>query len=464
MSLDHVQLDLEDGRVLNPCEVNQDHPIPFPLRSTVIIKTRGQTLARGKHEIEISFEARPFGRLDLRVEDTVGEEPKHVRRIPRSDRDDYSPEIIAERRALVEETGGIKLQHIAHHSFDPHMAKGNCENFVGVAQVPIGIAGPLLVNGEHAKGEFLIPLATSEGTLVASYNRGMKVLNQCGGVHVTVMADAMQRAPVFIFENSRAGRAFVDWVQANLPRIREEAEATSRVAKLQYIDPYVASKFVYLRFNFTTGDAAGQNMVGRATFAACNWILDNYEGIVNFYLESNFATDKKASQINIMRTRGKRVTAEATVPRDVLVSTLRVDPDKLAYHYGVANVGAFLSGANNNGLQSANGITAMFIATGQDVANVAESSAGILYSEKTASGDLYISLTIPSLIVATYGGGTGLATQRECLEILGCHGRGKVNRLAEIVASVALAGEVSLAAAISASDWVSSHENYGRNR
>jgi hydroxymethylglutaryl-CoA reductase (NADPH) len=165
-----------------------------------------------------------------------------------------------------------------------------------------------------------------------------------------------------------------------------------------------------------------------------------------------------------MRTRGKRVTAEATIPRDVLIQHLRVEPEKLAYHYGVAGVGAFMSGANNNGLHSANGITAIFIATGQDVANVAESSAGILYVELTPQGDLYLSLTIPSLIVATYGGGTGLATQRECLEALGCYGAGKVRRLAEIIAAVALAGEISLAAAISSSDWVSSHEKYGRNR
>ncbi len=205
-------------------------------------------------------------------------------------------------------------------------------------------------------------------------------------------------------------------------------------------------------------------MVGRATFAACSWIIDHYPGIRRFYLESNFATDKKASQINIMRTRGKRVTAEAVIKRDVLIQQLRVEPEQLSYHAGVANVGAFLSGANNNGLHAANAITAMFIATGQDVANVAEASAGIIYSELTPDRDLYLSLTLPSLIVATYGGGTGLATQRECLEVLDCYGKGKVLKFAEIVAGVALAGEISLASAISSLDWVSSHETYGRNR
>lgn len=464
VALDQVRLGLSDQRFLTPSQVDAAHPLPFPLRSTVTVHTSMPELRNGRHEIEVVFETRPFGNLHLKVEDAIGDKTGESARIPRDEADDYSPEAIRRRRALIEQVSGVKLNHIFQHSFDPHLAKGNCENFVGVAQVPIGFAGPLRVRGENADGEFLIPLATSEGTLVASYNRGMKVLNLCGGVQATVVADAMQRAPVFVFRNARAGRDFVIWVQANLAPIRAAAEATSMVAKLQYIDPYVANKFVYLRFNFSTGDAAGQNMVGRATLAAYNWILEHRDGIQSSYLESNFATDKKASHINTMRTRGKRVTAEATISREVLWRHLRVRPEKLAHHYGVANVGAFLSGSTSNALQSANGITAMFIATGQDVANVAESSAGILYTELTPTGDQYISLTIPSLIVATHGGGTGLATQRECLEVLGCHGKGKVNRLAEIIAGVALAGEISLGAAISSSDWVSSHERLGRHR
>ncbi len=292
----------------------------------------------------------------------------------------------------------------------------------------------------------------------------MKILNLSGGVTCTVIGDSMQRAPVFVFDNAREASRFVRWVEANIADVREQAEATSSVAKLQYIDYYLASKLAYLRFNFSTGDAAGQNMVGRATFAACSWILDHYPNVRHFYLESNLATDKKASQVNVMRTRGKRVVAEATIKRDVLIQHMRVEPENLFYHAGIANVGSILSGANNNGAHSANGITAIFIATGQDVANVSESSAGIIYSELTPEKDLYLSFTIPSLIIATYGGGTGLATQQECLRVLGCVGKGKVNKLAEIIAGVVLAGEISLGAAISSSDWVSSHEKYGRNR
>ncbi|MCX7706793.1 MAG: hydroxymethylglutaryl-CoA reductase [Anaerolineae bacterium] len=462
--LQAVKLILPDGRALTPAEITPDRPLAFPLRMVVDVVLAVEPLKDGKHGIVVAFESRPFGKLQFAVEDAISHVEEAQVRIPRDPVDDYSHEVVKRRQAFVESFSGVKLQHITNFSFDPHLAKGNCEHFTGVAQVPLGFAGPLRVNGEHAQGDFIIPLATAEGTLVASYNRGMKVLNQCGGVKCTVVDDAMQRAPVFVFDDARGARDFVAWVQEHIDKIREEAEATSHVAKLRYIDPFLSNKFAYLRFNFHTGDAAGQNMVGRATFAACSWIIDNYPGIRRFYLESNFATDKKASQVNIMRTRGKRVTAEATIKRDVLIQQLRVEPEQLAYHAGVANVGAFLSGANNNGLHAANAITALFIATGQDAANVAESSAGIIYSELTPERDLYLSLTLPSLIVATYGGGTGLATQRECLEILGCYGKGKVLKFAEIVAGVALAGEISLAAAISSLDWVSAHETYGRNR
>ncbi|MCA9983406.1 MAG: hydroxymethylglutaryl-CoA reductase, partial [Anaerolineales bacterium] len=425
-----LTLNLDDGQQIRPEAISDKTPLPFPLRKIVNIRADIPPLDKGKHEIEVAFQTKPFGRLKFSVEDSISE--KHdIVRIPRDESNDYNSDIIKKRQDFVSQYTGAHLQHIRHFSLDPDSLSGNVENFTGVAQIPIGFAGPIQINGEHAQGEFLIPLATTEGTLVASYNRGIKLLNLSGGVTATVIGDAMQRAPVFVFENARDCRTFKEWVDANTQRIREEAEATSSVAKLQYIDSYLSNKFVYLRFNYSTGDAAGQNMVGRATFAACSWILDQYPGIKHFYLESNFATDKKASQINVMRTRGKRVVAEATVPRDVLIQNMRVEPESLNYHNQVANVGAFISGANNNGAHSANGITAMFIATGQDVANVSESSAGILYTELTPENDLYISVTIPSLIVATYGGGTGLATQRECLDVLGCVGKGKVNKLAE---------------------------------
>ncbi|MGB0864619.1 MAG: hydroxymethylglutaryl-CoA reductase [Saprospiraceae bacterium] len=449
-----------------PNEISEKNPIEFPLRQAIDIHAEMDNLGKGKHSIKLNFRAKPFGKLTLKVDAAIAEGNNDLVKIPRDPQDDYGQKAIDVRHKFIEKLTDVKPKHIKTYSFDPNVLDGNCEHFVGVAQIPMGIAGPIKVNGEYAQGEFLIPMATTEGTLVASYNRGIKLMNLSGGVKATVIDDVMQRAPVFVFEDARGARDFVKWVKENFNQIANEAESTTRFGRLKYIDPYISNKFAYLRFNYYTGDAAGQNMVGRATFAACSWIIDHYRGqkIQKFYLESNLATDKKASQVNIMHTRGKRVTAECTIPKSVLEQNMRVDPAKLAYHYQVANVGAILSGANNNGLHSANAITAIFMATGQDVANVSESSAGIFYCEVTENGDLYTSITIPSLIVATYGGGTGLATQRECLEMMQCYGKDGVKKFAEILVSVVLAGELSLASAISSSDWVSSHEQYGRNR
>jgi hydroxymethylglutaryl-CoA reductase (NADPH) len=377
---------------------------------------------------------------------------------------DHQRAAIEERQSFVERVSGARIEHIAQFSFDPGTTVGNIESLTGVAQVPLGIAGPLRVNGEYAHGDFLIPLATTEGTLVASYNRGMKVLNLCGGVTTTLADDRMQRAPVFVFESARQARHFRDWVTLHFDDIRRAAEMTSRVAKLLAIETYLSNNFAFLRFDFATGDAAGQNMVGRATYAACEWIVATNSTVLRYHLESNVATDKKVSHINLLHTRGKRVTAEATIPAAILREELRVDAGSIQDLGIVSNVGAFLAGATNNGLHAANALAAMFIATGQDVANVAEGSAAIVYGEETPNGGLYLSITIPSLIVATHGGGTGLATQRECLAILGCDGAGKVNKLAEIMAAVALAGELSLAAAISSREWVAAHERLGRKR
>ncbi|MFN3597595.1 MAG: hydroxymethylglutaryl-CoA reductase [Rubricoccaceae bacterium] len=461
---DQITLSLEDGSTVPAADISEDNPVAFPLRQVVHVHVPGPEASEGTHDIELHFAIDGMGDLSFEVTDAVAEPQPGLVRIPRQD-NDYAEAAIRERQRFIEQKTGERLTHVSQYSFDPQILPGNIEAFVGVAQVPIGVAGPLRVNGEHAQGEFLIPLATTEGTLVASYNRGMKVLNLSGGVTCTVSDDAMQRAPVFVFASAREARDFKYWLDEHVEPIRAAAEATTRSGKLTYIDTYLSNKFAFCRFNFTTGDAAGQNMVGRATFAACSWILENNDTIRRFYLESNFATDKKASMVNIMKTRGKRVTAECVVKADVLRQHMRVEPRGLYYHWGVAaGIGSLLSGANNNGLHSPNGITAMFIATGQDVANVSESSAALLYTELTPEEDLYMSITIPSLIVATHGGGTGLATQQECLRMLGCAGRDKVKKFAEIVAGVVLAGEISLASAISSNDWVSSHEQYGRNR
>ncbi len=385
--------------------------------------------------------------------------------IPRDKQgNDYTDQMAKSRREFLAGKTGVRTEHIGKYSFDPSILPGNIENFTGVAQVPIGLAGPLLVNGEHAKGEFYVPLATSEGTLVASYNRGMKLIRESGGVMTSVVDDAMQRAPVFHFGDARAAREFGIWLTGNFDKIKEVAESTTSTGKLIKIEQYLVSKFMFLRFNFTTGDAAGQNMVGKATFMACEWLKNTYPGIQRYLLSGNTDSDKKHSYMNSLHTRGKRVVAELVIPAKILEDMAGAPVDILIRARGVGMLGSFMAGANNNGAHSANGITAMFIATGQDVANVAESSAAFAYVEKTPEGDYYYSITLPSLIVATYGGGTGLATQRECLEVLGCYGAGKVRKFAEIVAATVLCGEVSLASAVMAGEWVESHDKLGRNK
>ncbi len=384
--------------------------------------------------------------------------------VPRDRDDDYTREAAQKRAEFVREQTGVELEHVTSYSFDPGALSGNVEQFIGVAQVPIGLAGPLLVNGEHAQGEFYVPLATAEGTLVASYNRGMRLLHESGGVTTTILDDRMQRAPAFLFPSAREARAFGQWLRDNFDAIKEQAESTTRSGRLIEIEQYSASRMLFTRFDYTTGDAAGQNLTGKATQAACRWIKDNYPGIEHYFLESNFATDKKSSQVNMLHTRGKRVVAEAVIRNEVIERVMRSNTELMFRARQVSNLGGFMSGVNNNGAHSANGITAMFIATGQDAANVAESSAAFVHAELRPNGDYYYSVTIPSLIVATYGGGTGLATQRECLELLDCYGAGKVQKFAEIVAATVLCGELSLGSAIVAEEWVEAHDLYGRNR
>jgi hydroxymethylglutaryl-CoA reductase (NADPH) len=384
--------------------------------------------------------------------------------IPRDEDDDYTREAADARVDFVADQTGVRPEHVASYSFDADEARGNVENFTGVAQVPLGIAGPLRVNGEHAQGDFYVPLATSEGTLVASYSRGMKLTREAGGVTVTVIDDAMQRAPAFGFDSAREARDFSKWVRENMDDIRERAESSTTSGRLRDIEQYTASRFVFLRFNFTSGDAAGMNMSGKAALAACEWIREQYEDIRYFQLEANFATDKKASQVNTLHTRGKRVVAEVTVPAELMESVLHTSPELVYRARQVSSLGGFMAGVMNNGSQSPNAIAAIFIACGQDAGNVAESSTAMVYAELLEDGSYYHSITIPSLIVATYGGGTGLPTQRECLQMLDCYGEGKVRKLAEIVAATVLCGELSLGAAVVTEEWVEAHDRLGRNR
>ena len=385
-------------------------------------------------------------------------------RVPRDPVDDYTTAAAQVRRDFLRDVTGAALGDVGRFSLDPATLPGNVENFIGAAQVPIGVAGPLRIQGEHARGDFYIPLATTEGTLVASYNRGMRLLSACGGVTTAVVDERMQRAPVFILDDALQARSFGEWIDEQFTEITAAAESTTRSGKLIAIEQFAVGPLRYLRFDYTTGDAAGQNLTGKATLAACEWIRANHPAGPRYILSGSIDTDKKHSQINMLQTRGKRVVAEAVIDKTVIGDLMGVDTKTLMWGRQISQVGNFMAASANNGAQAANALAALFIATGQDVANIAESHAGIVYTQLLDNGDYYWSITLPALIVATYGGGTGLATQRECLDLLGCYGTGKVRKFAEICAAVVLAGDISLSSAVLHGDWVTSHDRLGRNR
>jgi hydroxymethylglutaryl-CoA reductase (NADPH) len=247
-----------------------------------------------------------------------------------------------------------------------------------VAQVPIGLAGPLRVDGEHAKGDFYVPLATTEGTLVASYSRGMRLTRECGGIKATVVDQRMQRAPVFLFADARLARQFGEWVKENFTLIKQVAETTTMSGKLIDIAQYAVGPNMYLRFNYTTADAAGQNMCGKATYAACEWIVQNYKppqmssnheegqniNRQRYMLSGSIDTDKKHSQMNMINTRGRRVVAETVLTKDVLMKIGGVTPEQLFEYRQIGNAGAQLAGSVYNGAHAANGLAGLFIATG----------------------------------------------------------------------------------------------------
>jgi hydroxymethylglutaryl-CoA reductase (NADPH) len=382
--------------------------------------------------------------------------------LPRLKDQGYDSERVARRREWLERKTGVTLAHIGRHSFDPEQMRGNIENPIGVAQVPLGVAGPILVHGQHARGLFYVPMATSEGALIRSYERGMVALTRAGGVQTALLADENHIVPTFFFPDVSAATLFAEWAPAHLTQIRAAAESTTRHGKLTSLKCYQVGRQVLMNLGYSTGDAQGMNMLVKASDAACRWIQDNFP-ISSYFVFSGMSSEKRPSGFLLTRGKGKRVTAGALLPHDVLKLYLHCTAEQLFRVWHSTLIGHLHAGAIGYNGQYANGLTAVFIATGQDVANVVNAACGITYFELQPEG-LYVSLTLPALTVATVGGGTGLPTQREALDIMGCQGNGKARKFAEIVAAAVLGGEISMGAAISTGEFVSAHEHYGRNR
>jgi hydroxymethylglutaryl-CoA reductase (NADPH) len=382
--------------------------------------------------------------------------------LPRLKDQGYDAERVARRRAWIEQRTGATLDHIGRVSFDTEELRGNIENPIGAAQIPMGVAGPVLVHGRHANGIFYVPMATSEGALIRSYERGMVALTRAGGVQTAILADENQIVPTFFFPDVASAAAFSEWLPAQLEHLREAAESTTRHGKLTDVTGYQVGRQVLVNFGYFTGDAQGMNMLVKATDAACQWIQKNY-AISSYFVFSGMSSEKRPSGFLLTRGKGKRVCAGALLPHDVLRMYLHCTAQQLFNVWHSTAIGHLSANAIGYNAQYANGLTAIFIATGQDVANVVNASCGITNFELLPEG-LYVSLTLPALTVATVGGGTGLPTQREALSIMGCNGASKAKKFAEIVAAAVLGGEISMGAAITSGEFVAAHEHYGRNR
>ena len=397
----------------------------------------------------------------MRIERQIGQAPLQL--VPRMKSQGYAQPYLERRRHWLEQKTGCRLSHVGAHSIPGDEMRGNIENPIGAAQMPLGVAGPLLINGTDAQGVFYVPLATTEGALVRSYERGMVALTRAGGVTTRVYIDKNRVSPVFVFKSVDQAHRFAIALPNQFDSIRAEAESTTLHGKLQRIECHAIGREVIVNFCYFTGDAQGMNMIVKATEQACQWIKDHSEAL-RFYVFSGFSSEKRASGSLLAGGKGKKVIAGALLPKQIVRSYLHVTPDELLDMRQHTLLGHLQANAIGYNGQFANGLAAIFIACGQDVANIVNSAIGVTNFEVDRNGDLYASVTLPSLTVATVGGGTALGTSRECLEILGCAGSGRASKFAEIVCAALLAGELSMGAAIASGEFVEAHETYGRNR
>lgn len=346
-----------------------------------------------------------------------------------------------------------------------HHYQGNIENCLGTVKLPLGVIGPLRVNGLFAKGDFVVPLATTEAALVASYHRGACLLTEAGGATAMVIYETVSRSPAFAFPSLAEVGEFLAWLMARFEAIQEIAATTTNHGELVDFSTTVEGNHVYLNFEFQTGDASGQNMVTIATQAICDFIVDHSPvPPTHWYVEGNMSGDKKASSKAFTTTRGKKVTAEVTLPRSLVEKFLHTTPESLCDYWRMSAVGGVLSGTMGVQGHYANGLAAFYLATGQDVACVAESAIGVTRFELTSAGDLYATVTLPGIMVGTVGGGTGLPSQKASLDLMGLAGPGKARALAEVITAALLGGELSIIGALAAGQFTRAHQKLARDK
>lgn len=385
-------------------------------------------------------------------------------RLPRGN--DHSAAGLQQRRALLT-SQGFKCQSIWGETPDPppEAMEGHIENFIGYARIPMGVLGPLRINGTYANGDFYVPMATSEGALVASYNRGAYVISQSGGATAMCLTESVSRSPCFVFRGLAEAGRFLAWLLPRFDTFQAVVATTSRYARLIDMRTVMNGKELYLIFDYTTGEAAGQNMVTLATDALCRHLVDTAPvKPERWVVEGNLSGEKKSTMLSFLFTRGKKAVAETVIRRELLRKVIHISVEDMVAGWQILMLGGIQSGGIGSQGHFANALAAVFLACGQDAACVSEASVGLTRMDMTAEGDLYVSVSLPNLIVGTVGGGTSLPTAREALGMMGCRGPQSARKLAEICAVTALAGEISVTGAMIAGEFTGAHARYGRKR
>lgn len=372
------------------------------------------------------------------------------------------------RREALEKELRVSLSHTGAFTLDEAAAATrNCENMIGAVQIPLGVAGPLKMKSMNDErltmNDYYIPLATTEGALVASVNRGSKAITDSGGALVDSRRVGATRAPVFDVKNLAGKRQLEEFVCSHRSVFEQLTKETSGHCTLTGVTVHGAVPYVYIRFVFDTQDAMGMNMATIAATSVCHHI-ETHTGFRCISVSGNVCADKKPSWINSVLGRGFSVSAEVTVPKKVLAATLKTTASDF-YDVWVSKcmVGSAVAGSMGYNAHMANIVAALFIATGQDPAHVVEASSGMTIARKEKNGDLYLSVTVPSLMVGTVGGGTRLATQKEALSIAGLAG-GSSETLAQVVGGAVLAGELSLISSLAEGSLAKAHKTLARGQ
>lgn len=396
----------------------------------------------------------------------VAEHGARLPKIPR--RGNYTEQARLERLDFIRAQSGAALASVGQTTLNAEQLSSNMEAMIGSIEIPLGVAGPLLFHGEHVEGLVYAPIASTEGALVSSITRGAYAISVSGGITTRVMQQRMVRVPMFLLANMQEAQRFADFVAANLQRIQAVIRRYSNYAQLKELPVQLIGRAAHVHFVYETGDAAGQNMSTTCTWHACLWLVAQARqelGIAadQFIIEGGMSSDKKVSNANLIKGRGISVQAEARISKSVMRRVLKVEPELVQRYWHHSMAAAISSGMVGLNTNIANLVAAVFAATGQDLASVHESASGVISMDLLPNGDLYLALSMPSLVIGTVGGGTHLPDQRQCLQMLSCQGVGKVKRLAEIIAGFALALDISTMSAIAAGHFAIAHEKLGRN-